>query len=70
MNIVLVVTVFPVKRVQAMIKTAVALKKHASYLQSIACLVRDAEKHDELQVKARELLAECQKMQTIEAASR
>jgi hypothetical protein len=35
----------------------VKLEKRARYLQSIACLVKDAEKHGELQRKARELLA-------------
>jgi hypothetical protein len=32
------------------------LERRARYLQSIACLVRDAAKHDELQQKAQELL--------------
>lgn len=32
------------------------LEKRARYLQSVACLVKDAEKHDELQQQARELL--------------
>jgi hypothetical protein len=33
------------------------LSKQARYLQSIACLVKDATKHDELQQKAEALLA-------------
>jgi hypothetical protein len=33
------------------------LRKQARYLLSIACLVKDAAKHDELQRKAQELLA-------------
>jgi len=32
------------------------LRKQARYLQSIACLVNDAAKHDELQQKAQELI--------------
>jgi len=32
------------------------LEKRARYLQSIACFVKNAEKHDELQRKAQELL--------------
>ncbi len=34
------------------------LRKQARYLLSIACLVKDAAKHDEMQQKAQELLAE------------
>jgi hypothetical protein len=34
------------------------LRKKARYLLSIAALVKDAAKHDELQQKAQELLAE------------
>jgi hypothetical protein len=34
------------------------LNRRARYLQSIACLVKDAARHDELQQKAQELLAE------------
>jgi hypothetical protein len=34
------------------------LRKRARYLLSIACLVKDAAKHDELQQKADYLLAE------------
>jgi hypothetical protein len=37
------------------------LRKQARYLLSIACLVKDAAKHDELQQKAQELLAEAKK---------
>ena len=37
--------------------TATDLQRQARYLQSIACLVKDAEKHDELRQKAQELLA-------------
>lgn len=33
------------------------LSRQARYLLSIACLVKDAAKHDELQQKAQELLA-------------
>jgi hypothetical protein len=33
------------------------LEKQAGYLLSIACLVKDAAKHEELQQKAQELLA-------------
>jgi hypothetical protein len=36
--------------------TANDLQRQARYLQSIACLVKDAEKHDELQQKAQELM--------------
>jgi hypothetical protein len=38
------------------------LEKRARYLQSIACLVKDAAKHDELQQRARELLVKAEKM--------
>ena len=34
----------------------VDLQKRARYLQSIACLVKDVAKHDELQQQAQELL--------------
>jgi hypothetical protein len=33
------------------------LEKRARYLQSIACLVKDAEKHDEIQQEVQNLLA-------------
>jgi hypothetical protein len=36
------------------------LEKKACYLLSIACLVKDAEKHDELLQKASALLAQAQ----------
>ena len=36
--------------------SAQVLEKHARYLLSIACLVKDAAKHDELQQRAQELL--------------
>ena len=32
------------------------LRKQARYLMSIACLVKDAAKHDELQQKAKDLI--------------
>jgi hypothetical protein len=38
------------------------LEKQARYLMSIACLVKDAAKHDELQQKARALLAEAENL--------
>jgi len=41
---------------------AISLEKQARYLQSIACLVKDAEKHDEIQLKAQALLAEAAKL--------
>jgi len=40
---------------------ALELEKQARYLQSIACLVKDAEKYDELQQKAGELLGKAKK---------
>jgi hypothetical protein len=36
----------------------VEMAKRARYLQSIACLVKDSEKHDELRRKAQALLTE------------
>jgi hypothetical protein len=40
------------------------LEKQARYLLSIACLVRDAAKHDELQQKAQEILLQYEKVCT------
>ena len=37
------------------------LRKQARYMLSVACLVRDGAKHDELQQKAEKLLAEAAK---------
>jgi hypothetical protein len=38
------------------------LEKRARHLQSSACLVKDAAKHDELQQRAQELLAQAAKL--------
>jgi hypothetical protein len=37
-----------------------AIEKQARYLLSIACLVKDATKHDELQQKAQNLLVQAE----------
>jgi hypothetical protein len=38
------------------------MKKQARYLMSVACLVKDAAKHDELPQKAQGLLAEAERL--------
>ena len=43
----------------------VVLEKQARYLLSIACLVKDAAKHDELQQKAQELLVRADTTRTL-----
>jgi hypothetical protein len=43
-------------------KAASDLRRKARYMLSIACLVKDATKHDELQQKAQKLLAEAEKL--------
>jgi hypothetical protein len=40
------------------------LEKQARYLRSVACLVKDAEKHDEIQREAQSLFAKAQKQRT------
>jgi hypothetical protein len=52
-------TIFIAHRRSAEAK-AVELQRQARYLLSIACLVNDAAKHDELRQKAQELLAKVQ----------
>jgi hypothetical protein len=41
------------------------LRKQARYLLSIACLVKDAAKHDELQQNAQELLAKAKEVRNV-----
>ena len=40
------------------------LRKQVRYLLSVACLVKDAAKHDELQQKAQSLLAKAESLGT------
>jgi hypothetical protein len=43
----------------------VDLERRARYLQSIACLVKDAAKHDQLQQEAQELMAKATKVRNV-----
>jgi hypothetical protein len=46
-------------------KTAAVLEREARYLLSVACLVKDAGNHDELQKKPQGLNAEAEKVRGV-----